>query len=81
MSTIELNIDPSGLIRGIYCDELVSLLSEGDSEIKRASNVEPVGTKWQADMGPSGGPKLRLCDTRAEALASEVEWLKANRDL
>ena len=34
--------------------------------------------KWQADMGPVGGPILSPFDTRQEALAAEHKWLEAN---
>lgn len=32
---------------------------------------------WQADLAPSGGPILRSFERRSDAIAAEVEWLKA----
>ena len=36
---------------------------------------------WQADMAKSGGPILGPFESRAEALASEREWLRVNTGL
>ena len=66
---------PDGQVQFIYSDDLVSLLSEGDARITRASHVEPIGTLWRADMAPVDGPVLGPFSTRAEALAAEVAWL------
>lgn len=48
-----------------------------------AHGCTPVGTarQWAADMGPSAGPVLGPFDTRADALAAEVAWLRENRGL
>jgi predicted GIY-YIG superfamily endonuclease len=62
-------------IKAIYDDRLRFIQSIGDVEIKRASHVEPQGTKWIADMSPSNGPVLGPFDTRSQALKEEQEWL------
>ncbi len=64
--------------RAIYSDALEPLLDEGRATIRRASHVEPAdGGGWTADMSPVGGPILGPFRLRADALAKEVEWLKA----
>jgi hypothetical protein len=73
---VKIIIDRYGRISFIYNDDLRGLLKAGKSEIRRASHVEPVGDKWEADLSPSGGPKLGLFETRADALRAEVEWLE-----
>ena len=69
-------------IIAIYDDDLVKLFEGMPMKIKRASHVEPIeidGTvKWQADMGPVGGPILSPFNTRQEALDAEHRWLEAN---
>lgn len=73
----DLRIAPDGSITMIYNDELAGLLTLGQSEIRRASHVEPEpGGGWAADMSPVGGPTLAGFALRSEALAAEVEWLK-----
>jgi hypothetical protein len=62
-------------INSIYDDRLIFLQQLGATDIKRASHVEPQGTAWIADMGPSGGPVLGPFETRNEALEREREWL------
>ena len=72
-----ITVSPEGQIRMIYTDELCGLLEEGTATIERASNVEPRGTQWEADMGPSGSAVvLGPFKTRTEALAAEVRWLQ-----
>lgn len=80
-SAISISIRPDGSVAAIHNDALAELYSEGEAEIRRASNVEPVKTvagdvMWQADMSPVGGPKLEPKRLRADALAAEVEWLQ-----
>lgn len=81
----------------IYSDDAAGLLDEGESQITRASHVEPAtsigwdGGGWIADMRPSRGPILfdgtdargvkRAFTTRAAALAAEVAWLREHRGL
>ena len=67
----------------IYDDALLKLFEGCSMKIKRASHVEPITTpdgsvKWQADMGPVGGPVLAPFNTRQEALDAERVWLKEN---
>ena len=70
-----LTISPDGTIRFVYSDALRPLLDAGNSRIDRASRVEPLGTRWTADLAPVGGPVLGPFDRRADALAAEVSWL------
>lgn len=78
MSNIELFIEADGTIQAVYDDVLPDLFeSEGKTETRRASHVEPVPGGWMADLAPIRGPLLGPFRTRAEALAREVEWLKA----
>lgn len=77
-------ITPEGRVRHIYSDDLVEMDARlGFSETKRVSNVEPGYftdgiTRWFADMSPVGGSVLGPFNTRAEALACEVNWLERN---
>lgn len=74
----ELAIDPDGALRFVYADALEPMTELGDCTIRRASHVEPVGTQWQADLSPVGGPILGLYALRQQALDAEVAWLSAN---
>ena len=74
--SLTLLISTEGHMRFIHDDELNPLLGEGDATIERASHVEPVGTQWQADLSPVGGPTLGLFSTRADALKAEIAWLE-----
>lgn len=81
---VELLISLDGLtVRALYSDDFDfrDLGAElGELSIARASHVEPtLDGRWTADMGPVSGPVLGPFDTRAEALAEEVAWLKENR--
>lgn len=71
----------AGLI-AVYNDELMKLFEGCEMQIKRASHVEPIEVdgvvRWQADMGPVGGPILKPFATRQEALDAEKVWLEAN---
>jgi hypothetical protein len=83
MKSHDLVIDSDGTVLAIYSDdlrlqELGSALGSAP-EIKRASQVEPAEGGWQADMELSGGPRLPVSPTRAEALAQEVAWLREHR--
>ncbi|MFA5767311.1 MAG: hypothetical protein WC919_05285 [Candidatus Paceibacterota bacterium] len=83
MCTIEMTIHEDGSIGAIHNDALAPLYDEGETEISRASHVEPIKTvagdiMWQADMSPVGGPKLEPRRLRSDALAAEVAWLKQN---
>jgi hypothetical protein len=78
---VELLVDPDGLVRGIYSDE-VDWLALGEALgsgplVCRASAVEPDGAGgWTADLAASGGPVLGPFPKRAEALAAEGAWLR-----
>lgn len=72
----ELLIDPVGIVSAIY-DESIDLRSIGDLSIRRASHVEPDATgRWTADLSPVDGPLLGPFETRSDALAAEVAWLR-----
>lgn len=79
----DLTILPDGTIQCIYSDalrlpELAATLG-GEMRTTRASNVEPDGIGWGADLSPVAGPTLGPFSTRTEALAAEVSWLQENR--
>lgn len=79
MSVTEITISRDGTLTFIWTDLLVGLLSEGDATVRRASHVEPTDDgQWTADMGPMQGPVLGPYRLRGEALAAEVEWLRAH---
>jgi len=73
-----LLISPAGDLQFIYSDELRPYLELGESEIRRASHVEPVRGGWTSDMRPCGGPLLGPFKLRATALARERAWLDAH---
>lgn len=84
--SVDLVID--GLhVRAVYSDDLIPLIDVAEAvRTTRASHVEPVGSRWLADMGPSGGPVLAGGDglgfvTRQAALDAERDWLRENRGL
>lgn len=74
-----LTFHPDGRVGAIYSDQIVSLLRElGETEIRRASDVEPDGAGWSAwirDWVPGGATKLGPFPTRTEALVAEVAYL------
>jgi len=70
-----LSIAPDGELRFLFDDALTPLLQFGEASIRRASYVEPVGTKWYADLSPVGGEVLGPFDLRSDALAAEAAWL------
>jgi hypothetical protein len=73
--TIRLVIK-NGVIECIYDDALVPLFDQAESvETSRASNVEPDGCHWQADLSPVNGPILSGFTTRQSALDAEVAYL------
>lgn len=74
-------VQSDGSLQFIWTDELAELVTLGTAEITRASHVEPFGTEWRADMGPSGGPVLSGFVKRSDAIDAEVAWLKQNRGL
>jgi len=55
------------------------LLSLGQPNIQRASQVEPTPQgRWQADLSQVGGPTLGPFPLRSDALAAEIQWLEEN---
>ncbi len=78
--SVKIIIDDTGTVRCIYTETLdlpaLGVALGGEYSARRASHVEPVGSQWEADMGPSDGPVLGPFSTRSEALAAEVEWLR-----
>jgi hypothetical protein len=79
MTPFSIRISPAGTIEFIYHDALRPLLTAGESQIRRASHVEPTAEgHWTADLTPINGPMLGPYVTRAEALTAETEWLTQN---
>ena len=73
-----LCIDPCGLIRTLYGEE-IDLSVLGQSSIRRGSYVEPNDSgRWVADLSPGSGPALGPFDARSQALAAEAAWLEKN---
>ena len=69
-------IDPDGNVITVYSDDSQPIMAAlGEFAVSRASHVEPDGAGWTADLSPVSGPVLGPFPTRAEALASEVDWL------
>lgn len=65
-------------IRFVHDDDMAEAMAMiGPSETARASNVEPVGQTWIADMGAVGGPTFEG-PRRSQLIAREVEWLQEN---
>ncbi len=77
MTTLRIKIS-NGQLSAIYSDDLASLLTLGQSKIRRASHVEPCLGGWQADLSPVSGPVLGPFPLRSEALAAEVKFLEEN---
>jgi hypothetical protein len=72
-----IGADEDGSLVFIYTDELAFLLEEGESEVTRASHVEPTpGGGWTADMSPVGRPVLGPFPLRQDALDAEVTALE-----
>jgi hypothetical protein len=82
MTDFIIDVAPDGRIRAIYDDALAELFAQGETTIRRASNVEPhPDGGWLADMSPSGGPILYGPDgkgfpLRQAALDAERAWLE-----
>lgn len=72
MDIIILN---DGSARCVY-GESINLHALGQTDIRRASHVEPnTDGQWMADLSPVGGPILGSFMDRSQALAAETEWL------
>ena len=75
---MQLVIDPTGQVRCIY-SEVIDLTALGQVSICRASHVEPdEAGQWWVDLSPVAGPRLGPFTRRAEALATEIDWLERN---
>ncbi len=75
---MQLLIEPNGVIRCVY-DEQLDLLSLGRLSIQRGSHVEPtMDGQWTADLSPVQGPELGPFATRTEALTAERQWLETH---
>lgn len=75
MANHSLKIDARGTVEFIYSDDLLFLGKGIPCTTKRASHVEPDGSRWTADMSPIDGPVLGPFDTRSEALSAETDWI------
>lgn len=73
---LEISIGADGAIRFVYDDAARFLLDQGEAMVRRASDVEPDGTKWTADLAKVGGPKIGPFENRADALKAETDWLR-----
>ena len=66
---------PDGTARCVY-GEAIDLAALGETEVRRASHVEPDERgRWHADLSPVGGPELGPFPRRSDALAAEARWL------
>jgi len=70
-----LTITPTGDLRCVYTEAL-DLDEFGQSDIRRASNVEPGPGGWYAQI--VGGDTLGPFPKRSEAIRAEVAWLEEN---
>ena len=75
---LELSISPDGAIRFVYDDAARFLLDQGEATVRRASDVEPQGTEWVADLARVGGPRIGPFKRRADALKAETNWIEEN---
>jgi len=71
-----LAVTNTGAIRCVYTEAL-DLDQFGQSDIHRASNVEPGPGGWYAQI-VGGGPKLGPFPKRSDAIRAEVAWIEAN---
>ena len=78
MEDVEIIVEADGRLSFVHDDDVAGLFAGSESRTRRASHVEPTdaGT-WTADLAPVDGPTLGPFVTRREALAAEVNWLKA----
>ena len=80
--TIDLRITKQGEMRAIAPDDLSKLSCFGQLSVRRVSHVEPLqtesGLQWTADLSPVDGPLLGPFQTRSQAIAAELAWLRDN---
>ena len=75
---ITIVITPRGHVRCVHDDRLAPLYAHGQTQLRRASHVEPTAdARWTADLSPVGGPVLGPYALRSDALAAEAAWLTA----
>jgi len=75
---MDLVVDPTGVVRAVYSEE-IPLAALGAPSIIRASSVEPTPDgRWTADLSPVSGPLLGPFGRRSEAIAAERLWLERN---
>ncbi len=72
---MQLLVTPDGVVRTLYSEQ-VDLAALGRLHIRRASYVEPAGSRWYSDLSPVGGPRLGPFATRSQALRAETCWLE-----
>lgn len=76
MNIVEIIIEATGNVRMIY-DEAIDAAEIGRVRISRGSHVEPTDDgRWSADLSPVNGPTLGPFQSRSEAIAAEVSWLR-----
>jgi hypothetical protein len=74
--TVDLIIEPWGLVRCIYAEE-IDLHQIGELSIQRGSDVEPdEHGQWHVDLSPISGPVLGPFPQRSAAIAAEIAWLR-----
>jgi len=79
--TVRLYVSKEGKVSFVYDAEFAKALGigPGTSEVHRASDVEPCGSEWVADMRRVGGPVIGPYADRDTAIAAEIRWLHSNR--
>ena len=80
----DILIEADGTIAHIYDDDMRGLFAGEWKATRRVSNVEPAdGGGWSAYMTMAGaaGVVLGPFESRAEALAAELRWLRQERGL
>ena len=71
-----LTITSTGEVQFIWDDQLQLLLELGQTDVRRASHVEPTQDgQWTADLSPVNGPILGPYRFRRQALNAELDWL------
>jgi hypothetical protein len=75
---VTIMVGPDGIMHFVHDDQLVELIEAGEAHVVRASNVEPMGVQWIADLSPIGGPALGPFRFRHDALRAEHTWIEEN---
>ena len=72
---MQIIIEPNGTARCVY-GEQIDLAELGQTQIRRASHVEPnADGNWTADMSACDGPLLGPFTRRSAAICAELDWL------